>query len=604
MNTRKNTTFNITINSGDYSDSLLMSRAFFNENERAQMKSGGIAPPFTIAHEDEQYQCCSTYTSTSPFIVFAITDGDEPHIFTRNRKVEDRIKRLEADAAEKKSNEDQTIIIVISLHEGNQLTEEQEARIENARAKYGAHLYRLTDSRIYGQPIKDLAEVETNKPMLEEIREQMLAKMVGTTHSIKTVKEMERARIEEEKRQAEEDKRLAEEARIKKEKEDREAAEAAAIKRKEEEAAHKLEKSKEWQTKVKNSPFKENEGSLYVLLQEAKLEQDSLILSKQEFMIYLLERPKKWNEFRELMQNKPGIIRLYQSQFENLNRIILEVGAEKLDEFCETYELTLDHINELKIKDLDQLTLRHFEKYPLLMGWIAKNSRSLGDVHDKIISLDYTKPDHKITIPDSPHAMFLEALLASNLANGRDILKVLNDIKNLSAKDAVHFNNMLAKSTVSEAMAYIADSIKEDGKYAELMKIADYCKAKVDLESKINELNVYGQSLKTEGREAAGQNCIDVAEHLKTQVNDYLSPNSDKSALSLTINQTLTKGVSTLRSDRRAMDIVAHIAICLTVIGLVILGIRAAFTHTFFVNSTKRENMLEDVNRAWNKLGG
>lgn len=618
MDSRKNT-FNITINTGDYYDSQFMPRAFFTADELQEIMTDKHSGNFTIKHDNEEYQCCSTYSHTSPFVIFTLTNGANPHIPTRQHQVANRITDLEKVAAESTFNDQQNIVIAICLHNDFQLTAQQEERMQAVASKMGAQIYRLTDTREIGKQSNDLMMIESNIPHLTEIRGKILTKMVETTDTKKRVEEVRRAKQAEEQRKEEEAKRLAEEARIQKEKDDKKAAEEAAIKRKEDRETYEREKLDEWQQKFEALAHKIHGSGpssitflnttlskLDLRFKVFGLDLDELKVSYPEFLLYLLENDGQGDEFSNLMQPKKGRIRSKYGAIDNLNRIIKRQGAERLSDFCQCLKLTLDQVHELKAKDIDELAMRYYRDYPHLITLIGNHCKLLGEIHTNIINLDYDN-EKKIIIPNRKHAEFIEKLLSSRLVNGRDMMAALSDIKKLVQNESAHFDNMHAMPSAFEAMLYIIGSnISTDNKYNELMKIADFCKAQTEIELKISELKKYGNQLVSEGRVRAGENCIKLANELDGHIKQYLNGGTDSQQASTAINESLEKGVATMRSDHRFLEIIAHILICATVIGLVILGIRAAFsnTHQFFINPTKREGMLQEVAQSWNKLRG
>lgn len=121
----------------------------------------------------------------------------------------------------------------------------------------------------------------------------------------------------------------------------------------------------------------------------------------------------------------------------------------------------------------------------------------------------------------------------------------------------------------------------------------------VELKKNIARLAEYGEELKQKGYPASKYQMVsDVAALIKDQVSQYMNGKITVDQASTKINDHLEIARPAMRGDRRWKDIIAHIALCATGIGLIILGIKWAKTGDFFLNSTEREKRLEEVAKS------
>lgn len=110
----------------------------------------------------------------------------------------------------------------------------------------------------------------------------------------------------------------------------------------------------------------------------------------------------------------------------------------------------------------------------------------------------------------------------------------------------------------------------------------------------IDELAVYGNHLLA-NENKKGQYAVNLAYQLQREFTLLLKNKIDNSLASRKINALLTKGKVILREDRRALDIIAHIALSLTGIGLLVMLANKYKHGTFFLVDTKRGKLLDEV---------
>ena len=107
-------------------------------------------------------------------------------------------------------------------------------------------------------------------------------------------------------------------------------------------------------------------------------------------------------------------------------------------------------------------------------------------------------------------------------------------------------------------------------------------------------LKKYGERLKKEGNDSSHQ-VMNLANHLHSEVCDYVEGKTNKKHATLKINALMQQGKLIMRENRRVLDILAHIFIALTVIGLAVMVNQKMLTGTFFLTKTRRECLLSNV---------
>jgi len=115
----------------------------------------------------------------------------------------------------------------------------------------------------------------------------------------------------------------------------------------------------------------------------------------------------------------------------------------------------------------------------------------------------------------------------------------------------------------------------------------------IPLLNKIQALKNYGEKPHMIG--AKGDNTIILAEKLRTVIINFAENKIDNKMASQEITQLIKQGHKTLGEDRNIADIIAHICLALTGVGLVIMGINKLCYGSFFLNSTKRQIMLDEI---------
>lgn len=114
------------------------------------------------------------------------------------------------------------------------------------------------------------------------------------------------------------------------------------------------------------------------------------------------------------------------------------------------------------------------------------------------------------------------------------------------------------------------------------------------LNRRLVELEEYGQSLKRHGREC-GDKVINLAKTLRSEINNYAERKTDKEEASIRINALMTQGKLIMREDRRVLDILGHIILALTTVGFGFMVFNKIQNGTFFLNKTKRECLLSNI---------
>ncbi|MFI4963337.1 MAG: hypothetical protein ACHP6H_05720, partial [Legionellales bacterium] len=112
----------------------------------------------------------------------------------------------------------------------------------------------------------------------------------------------------------------------------------------------------------------------------------------------------------------------------------------------------------------------------------------------------------------------------------------------------------------------------------------------------IRELEDYGQKLKNKGK-AKGDKAIHLAKNLRSEVCSYANNTLNKEEATYRIHAFMQQGRLVMREDRTLLDILAHIAFALTGYGLYKMRENKQKTGTFFLTPTKRERLLDDVDK-------
>lgn len=110
----------------------------------------------------------------------------------------------------------------------------------------------------------------------------------------------------------------------------------------------------------------------------------------------------------------------------------------------------------------------------------------------------------------------------------------------------------------------------------------------------IKELQTYGEELNEHGYNK-GLKAINLAQSLNRELRSYIQNPENRDVAAQHISALIIKGKSIMRQDRRALDIIAHIVLAMTGIGLIVMLGHKAYTGTFFLNPTRREGLLDAV---------
>lgn len=112
----------------------------------------------------------------------------------------------------------------------------------------------------------------------------------------------------------------------------------------------------------------------------------------------------------------------------------------------------------------------------------------------------------------------------------------------------------------------------------------------------IDNLRNYGEQLKKEGQRG-GQLVINLALNLRSEVCSYVNGKILKKEATHRIDALIQQGMPMMRDHRRAQDILGHILLAFTGIGIILMIKQKVERGTFFLNKTKRESLLSDVDK-------
>ncbi len=111
----------------------------------------------------------------------------------------------------------------------------------------------------------------------------------------------------------------------------------------------------------------------------------------------------------------------------------------------------------------------------------------------------------------------------------------------------------------------------------------------------IQKLADYAQTLTGNKKNQAES----LAQQLENTVNEFLCDRLDRAMASQHMSDLICKGRQTMRQDRTALDILAHIAIACTVVGFVVMLVNKISHDTFFLTKTSRERHLETIESSF-----
>lgn len=119
-------------------------------------------------------------------------------------------------------------------------------------------------------------------------------------------------------------------------------------------------------------------------------------------------------------------------------------------------------------------------------------------------------------------------------------------------------------------------------------------KIDITLLKKIYELDEYGKDLKVKGHLTKGNKVVKLATDLRYQINTFNRGDCDSSTASEAVSKLLSNGKRMMGEDRTFKDIIAHIILALTGIGLIIILCNKYLSNSksIFLNPTKRQKIL------------
>ena len=116
----------------------------------------------------------------------------------------------------------------------------------------------------------------------------------------------------------------------------------------------------------------------------------------------------------------------------------------------------------------------------------------------------------------------------------------------------------------------------------------------IPLIKRIDSLKKYGEKLKKEDHRGA-QQVINLALNLQSEVCCYVDGKMAKEEATHRIDALMQQGKLMMRDHHRAQDILGHILLALTGIGIILMMKQKMCMGTFFLNKTKRERLLSNV---------
>lgn len=132
-------------------------------------------------------------------------------------------------------------------------------------------------------------------------------------------------------------------------------------------------------------------------------------------------------------------------------------------------------------------------------------------------------------------------------------------------------------------------------------EISEKNKQVTPLIKQIDRLKKYGEKLKTEGKQG-GQLVINLALNLRSEVCSFLDGKILKQEATPRIDALMQQGMPMMRDHRRVQDILGHILLAFTGIGIILMIKQKVERGTFFLNKTKRESLLSDVDEEIKKI--
>ncbi len=123
-----------------------------------------------------------------------------------------------------------------------------------------------------------------------------------------------------------------------------------------------------------------------------------------------------------------------------------------------------------------------------------------------------------------------------------------------------------------------------------------------NVSEKINQLDTYGRKLNNSGKHHKYQKILEVVNNLKKILLNYHTEELNKDRTNNELRLTFNQAYKALGEDRNIQDYLAHIALAITGIGLLIMSINKICYGSFFLNNTKRQDMLKEIEESFNSM--
>lgn len=131
------------------------------------------------------------------------------------------------------------------------------------------------------------------------------------------------------------------------------------------------------------------------------------------------------------------------------------------------------------------------------------------------------------------------------------------------------------------------------------INLAEKCYLFEDIFEKIEKLKAYGEKLRLQGhRKQAGSDAIHLSEELKNKFEELTVKSffkQDITQVKTDLKALFHQSRATLGEQRRWEDYILPIFLICIGVGLFILPINKLMTGQFFLNSTHRQNQLDDI---------
>jgi hypothetical protein len=118
-----------------------------------------------------------------------------------------------------------------------------------------------------------------------------------------------------------------------------------------------------------------------------------------------------------------------------------------------------------------------------------------------------------------------------------------------------------------------------------------------ELFNKIDALKKYGIKLQKQRHLQKGQTVTKLADDILKEVANFSTHNNNKETIIDNLSKIISDGKKSMGKARKATDIIAHIVLALTGIGLAIVLIKKWKKGTFFINTTYRQKLLRAIHK-------